>query len=174
MKLIIAWFVGSETIFEGSTICPMSEIVCFLVLNFTYSHVENSLFFALDLVVSLYLKFTFQTYQLVYYKLFVFVSSIAKISCILFVSCLVKQHPGRNFVLVEIYDCEILSLRCLIGPMFSLAIVYVIFARWPLPNMSTESSRRRHHTYSFDLQVYRAHYILVHSNSYPLLRLRYF
>jgi hypothetical protein len=26
----------------------MSEIVCFPVLNFTYSHVENSLFFALD------------------------------------------------------------------------------------------------------------------------------
>ena len=82
-----------------------------------------------------------------YYKLFVFVSSIAKISCILFVSCFVKQHPGRNFVLVEIYDCEILSLRCLIGPMFSLAIVYVIFARWPLPNTSTESSRRHHHTH---------------------------
>ncbi len=37
----------------GSTICPMSEIVCFPVLNFSYSHVENSLFFALDLVVSL-------------------------------------------------------------------------------------------------------------------------
>ena len=37
----------------GSTICPMSEIVCFLVLIFTYSHVENSLFFALDLAVSL-------------------------------------------------------------------------------------------------------------------------
>ena len=34
-------------------LCPMSEIVCFPVLNFTYSHVENSLFFALDLVVSL-------------------------------------------------------------------------------------------------------------------------
>jgi len=29
----------------------MSEIVCFPVLNFTYSHVENSLFFALDLAV---------------------------------------------------------------------------------------------------------------------------
>jgi hypothetical protein len=29
-------------------LCPMSEIVCFPVLNFTYSHVENSLFFALD------------------------------------------------------------------------------------------------------------------------------
>jgi len=26
----------------------MSEIVCFPVLIFTYSHVENSLFFALD------------------------------------------------------------------------------------------------------------------------------
>ena len=39
---------------KGSTIlCPMSEIVCFLVLIFTYSHVENSLFFALDLAVSL-------------------------------------------------------------------------------------------------------------------------
>jgi hypothetical protein len=37
----------------GSTICPMSEIVCFPVLIFTYSHVENSLFFALDLAVSL-------------------------------------------------------------------------------------------------------------------------
>ena len=37
----------------GSTICPMSEIVCFPVLTFTYSHVENSLFFALDLAVSL-------------------------------------------------------------------------------------------------------------------------
>ena len=37
----------------GSTICPMSEIVCFLVLNFTYSHVENSLFFALDFAISL-------------------------------------------------------------------------------------------------------------------------
>ena len=34
-------------------LCPMSEIVCFLVLIFTYSHVENSLFFALDLAVSL-------------------------------------------------------------------------------------------------------------------------
>jgi hypothetical protein len=31
----------------------MSEIVCFLVLIFTDSHVENSLFFALDLAVSL-------------------------------------------------------------------------------------------------------------------------
>jgi hypothetical protein len=29
-------------------LCPMSEIVCFLVLIFTYSHLENSLFFALD------------------------------------------------------------------------------------------------------------------------------
>ena len=38
---------------KGSTICPMSEIVCFPVLIFTYSHVENSLFFALDLAVSL-------------------------------------------------------------------------------------------------------------------------
>jgi hypothetical protein len=34
-------------------LCPMSEIVCFPVLNFTYSHVENSPFFALDLAVSL-------------------------------------------------------------------------------------------------------------------------
>jgi hypothetical protein len=58
----------------------MSEIVCFLVLNFTYSHVENIQFFALDLRVSLVLEFTFQTYQLVYFNLFVFVSSIAKIS----------------------------------------------------------------------------------------------
>ncbi len=33
-------------------LCPMSEIVCFPVLNFTYSHVENSQFFALDLAVS--------------------------------------------------------------------------------------------------------------------------
>ena len=133
----------------------MSEIVRFPVLNFTYSHVENSLFFTFDLVVSLILEFTFQTYQLVYYKLFVFVSSIAKISCILFVSCFVKQHPGRNFVLVEIYDCEILSLRCLIGPMFLLAISYVIFARWPLPNTSTESSRLRHHTHLYVLCITR-------------------
>jgi hypothetical protein len=65
---------------KGSTICPMSEIVCFSVLNFTYSRVENTQFFALDLAVSLVLEFTFQTYQLVYYNLFVFVSSIAKIS----------------------------------------------------------------------------------------------
>ena len=101
----------------GSTLCPMSEIVCFSVLNFTYSRVENIQFFALDLAVSLVLEFTFQTYQLVYYKLFVFVSFIAKISFILFVSYFVKQHPGRNYVLVDIYDCEILSLRCLIGPM---------------------------------------------------------
>ncbi len=36
---------------EGSTICPTSEIVCLPVLIFTYSHVENALFFALDLVV---------------------------------------------------------------------------------------------------------------------------
>jgi hypothetical protein len=35
----------------GSTICPTSEIVCFPVLIFTYSHVKNALFFALDLVV---------------------------------------------------------------------------------------------------------------------------
>jgi hypothetical protein len=35
----------------GSTICPTSEIVCLPVLIFTYSHVENALFFALDLVV---------------------------------------------------------------------------------------------------------------------------
>ena len=34
-----------------------------------------------------------------YYKLFVFVSFIAKISFILFVSCFVKQHPGRNYVI---------------------------------------------------------------------------
>jgi hypothetical protein len=86
----------------------MSEIVCFSVLNFTYSRVENTQFFALDLAVSLVLEFTFQTYQLVYYNLFVFVSSIAKISFILFVSCFVKQHPGRNHVLLDIYDCEIL------------------------------------------------------------------
>ena len=33
-------------------LCPMSEIVCFPVLIFTYSHVENSLFFALDSAVS--------------------------------------------------------------------------------------------------------------------------
>ena len=37
---------------KGSTM-PMSEIVCFPVLNFNYSHVENSLFFALDWAVSL-------------------------------------------------------------------------------------------------------------------------
>ncbi len=36
---------------KGSTICPTSEIVCLPVLIFTYSHVENALFFALDLVV---------------------------------------------------------------------------------------------------------------------------
>jgi hypothetical protein len=35
------------------------------VLIFTYSHVENALFFALDLVVFLQLEFLFQTYQLV-------------------------------------------------------------------------------------------------------------
>ena len=32
----------------GSTICPTSEIVCFLVLISTYSHLENSLFFSSD------------------------------------------------------------------------------------------------------------------------------
>ena len=69
----------------------------------------KTLYFSLlDLAVSLWLKFTFQTYQLVYYNLFVFVSSIAKISFILFVSCFVKQHPGRSHVLLDIYDCEIL------------------------------------------------------------------
>jgi hypothetical protein len=39
---------------KGSTtiiLCPVSEIVCFPVLNFTYSHEENSLFFALDFTV---------------------------------------------------------------------------------------------------------------------------
>jgi hypothetical protein len=41
----------------------VSEIVCFPVLNFTYSHAENSLFFALDFTVFLKLGFTFQTYQ---------------------------------------------------------------------------------------------------------------
>jgi hypothetical protein len=102
----------------GSTICPVSEIVCFPVLNFTYSHAENSLFFALDFTVFLKLGFTFQTYQLEYYNLSVFLSSIAKISFILFVSCFVKQHPGQNYVLLDIYDCGILSLQCLIGPMF--------------------------------------------------------
>jgi hypothetical protein len=44
-KLIKFYFTESTL---GSTICPVSEIVCFPVLNFTYSHAENSLFFALD------------------------------------------------------------------------------------------------------------------------------
>jgi hypothetical protein len=44
---------NNEYVSWGLTICPMSEIVCFPVLIFTYSHVENSLFFALDLAVSL-------------------------------------------------------------------------------------------------------------------------
>jgi hypothetical protein len=48
---------------------------------------------------------------------------IAKISFILFVSCFVKQHPGQNYVLVDIYDCEILSLPCLIGPMFEIGML---------------------------------------------------
>ncbi len=56
----------------GSTICPTSEIVCLPVLIFTYSHVENALFFALDLVVFLQLELLFQTYQLVYYNLYIF------------------------------------------------------------------------------------------------------
>jgi hypothetical protein len=34
---------------KGLTICPTSEIVCLPVLIFTYSHVENALFFALEL-----------------------------------------------------------------------------------------------------------------------------
>jgi hypothetical protein len=46
-------FLYTRVILKGSTICPMSEIVCFPVLNFTYSHVENSLFFALDFAISL-------------------------------------------------------------------------------------------------------------------------
>ncbi len=50
---------------KGSTICPTSEIVCLPVLIFAYSHVENALFFALDLVVFLQLELLFQTYQLV-------------------------------------------------------------------------------------------------------------
>jgi hypothetical protein len=33
----------------GSTTFPASKIVCFPVLIFTYSHVENSIFFSLDL-----------------------------------------------------------------------------------------------------------------------------
>ncbi len=153
----------------GSTICPMSEIVCFPVLNFTYSHVENSLFFALDSAVSLWLEFTFQTYQLVYYNLFVIVSSIAKISFILFVSCFVKQHPGWNCVLLDIYDCEILSLRCLIGPMFYFVISYVI------PPDGHFRTRPRNLADGvtiliwLDGQVYRAQYILFHSNSYQFL-----
>ena len=36
---------------KGLTICTLIEIVCLPVLIFTYSHVENALFFALDLVV---------------------------------------------------------------------------------------------------------------------------
>ena len=76
----------------------MSEIVCFSVLNFTYSHVENSLFFALDLAVSLVLEFTFQIYQLVYYNLFVFVSSIAKISSSFLSLVLLNNIRLRNIV----------------------------------------------------------------------------
>ncbi len=57
---------------KGSTICPTSEIVCLPVLIFTYSHVENALIFALDLVVFLQLELLFQTYQLVYYNLYIF------------------------------------------------------------------------------------------------------
>ncbi len=41
---------------KGLTICPTSEIVCLPVLIFTYSHVENALFFALDLVVFMQLE----------------------------------------------------------------------------------------------------------------------
>jgi hypothetical protein len=41
-------------------------------------------------------RVTFQTYQLVYYKLFGFVSFIAKISFILFVSCFINSLPAMG------------------------------------------------------------------------------
>ncbi len=90
-SIFVVWCLNFfHTIFTysyipGLTICPTSEIVCLPVLIFTYSHVENALFFALDLFVFLQLEFLFQTYQLVYYPVHFF-ASIAKISFIIFVS----------------------------------------------------------------------------------------
>ncbi len=67
----LSTYVTSKTIShhnqkKGLTICTLIEIVCLPVLFFTYSHVENALFFDLDLVGFLQLELLFQTYQLVY------------------------------------------------------------------------------------------------------------
>ncbi len=81
---------------KGSTICPTSEIVCLPVLIFTFSHVENALFFALDLVVFLQLELLFQTYQLVYYNLYNFLRLLLK-SPSLFLSLILL-----NNILIEV------------------------------------------------------------------------
>ncbi len=97
---------------KGSTICPASEIVCFPVLISTYSHVETSIFFSLDLFFFV-TQNPFQIYHLVSY-IIAFFGSIAEtpsyfLSLILLCNIRIKIMSKRTSLTAQYCHSDVSS-----------------------------------------------------------------